>query len=121
MSLVFVYGTLKRGGANHHFMAGQSFSGAARTPPGYTLYDLSGYPGLVRQGGDREGVCGEVWSVDDDCLTRLDWLEGVGEGLYSRGAVPLEPPFEKHRVEAYFYLKDVGGRPRIGAEWPGAR
>jgi gamma-glutamylcyclotransferase (GGCT)/AIG2-like uncharacterized protein YtfP len=118
MSLVFVYGTLKGGGENHHLMAGQAFVGAARTLAGHTLYDLAGYPGMVRQGDDADGVRGEVWSVDDDCLARLDWLEGIGKGLYSREAVPLRPPFDKERVEAYFYLKDTGGRPRVGAEWP---
>ncbi|HXN35166.1 MAG TPA: gamma-glutamylcyclotransferase family protein [Opitutaceae bacterium] len=118
MTLLFVYGTLKRTHENHHFMAGQAFAGAAQTPPGYTLYDLAGFPGMVRQGDDLEGVRGEVWSVDDDCLARLDELEGVDEGLYSRETVPLGNPFEKDRVEAYLYLKDTGGRPRIGAEWP---
>ena len=119
MSLVFVYGTLKEGGENHHLMAGQAFKGSALTQPGHTLYDLGGYPGMVRQGDDGDGVRGEVWSVDDDCLARLDWLEGISEGLYSREVVPLLPPFEKERVEAYIYLKDIGGRPRVGSEWPG--
>jgi gamma-glutamylaminecyclotransferase len=119
MSLVFVYGTLMRGYANHHFMSGQTFAGTAQTPPGYTLYDLAGYPGMVREAGDAQGVFGEVWSVDDDCLARLDALEGTSEGLYSRGVVPLGVPFAKERVEAYFYLRATDGRPRIGAEWPG--
>lgn len=119
MSLVFVYGTLKRSGANHHFMAGQAFAGSAQTPPGYALYEIAGYPGMVREAGDLEGVRGEVWSVDDLCLAGLDELEGVNEGLYSREIVPLGPPFEKETVEAYFYLKGTDGRPRIGPEWPG--
>jgi gamma-glutamylcyclotransferase (GGCT)/AIG2-like uncharacterized protein YtfP len=119
MSLVFVYGTLKRGGSNHHFMASGSFAGNAQTPPGFTLYEIAGYPGMVREEGDREGVRGEVWSVDDECLADLDVLEGLEEGLYSRKAVPLGDPFEKTVVEAYFYLKGTEGRPRIGPEWPG--
>jgi gamma-glutamylcyclotransferase (GGCT)/AIG2-like uncharacterized protein YtfP len=119
MSLVFVYGTLKHGGSNHHFMAGASFAGNAQTPPGFTLYEIAGYPGMVREAADREGVLGEVWSVDDECLADLDVLEGVAEGLYSRERVPLGPPFEKGPVEAYIYLKGTDGRPRIGPEWPG--
>jgi gamma-glutamylaminecyclotransferase len=119
MTLIFVYGTLKRGYANHHFISGQAFAGTAQTPPGYTLYDLAGYPGMVRQGDDVKGVFGEVWSVDDECLLRLDELEGVAEGLYSREAVALGVPFEKETVEAYFYLKGTDGRPKVGAEWPG--
>jgi gamma-glutamylcyclotransferase (GGCT)/AIG2-like uncharacterized protein YtfP len=119
MSLVFVYGTLKRGGSNHHFMADASFVGNAQTPPGYTLYEITGYPGMVRDEGDREGVRGEVWSVGDECLADLDVLEGVDEGLYSREAVPLGAPFDNQPVEAYYYLRATEGRPRIGPEWPG--
>jgi gamma-glutamylcyclotransferase (GGCT)/AIG2-like uncharacterized protein YtfP len=119
MSLIFVYGTLKRGGSNHHLMAGGSFSGNAQTPPGFTLYEITGFPGMVREGDDREGVRGEVWSVGDESLAGLDELEGVGEGLYTREPVPLGAPFEGQRVEAYFYSKSTDGRPRIGPEWPG--
>ena len=42
MTAVFTYGTLKRGGSNHALMAGQTFLGAARTAPGYTLHALDG-------------------------------------------------------------------------------
>jgi gamma-glutamylcyclotransferase (GGCT)/AIG2-like uncharacterized protein YtfP len=119
MNLVFVYGTLKRTFENHHYLEGQIFAGTAQTPPGFTLFELAGYPGMVSESGDLEGVRGEVWAVDDACLERLDGLEGVAEGLYSREAVPLGAPFQNKRVEAYFYLKGTEGRPRIGAEWPG--
>jgi gamma-glutamylaminecyclotransferase len=117
MTLVFVYGTLKRGFSNHHYLAGQAFVGNARTAPGYAMYDLAGYPGMVRQGDDPEGVSGEVWSVDDECLARLDVLECTAEGLYRREAVPLGSPFEGHAVEAYVYLKSTKECRRLGAEW----
>jgi gamma-glutamylaminecyclotransferase len=119
MSLIFVYGTLKRGGSNHHFMAGGSFAGNAQTPAGFTLYEIAGYPGMVREEGDREGVRGEVWIVGEECLADLDVLEGVDEGLYSREAVPLGAPFDREAVEAYIYMRGTDGRPRIGPEWPG--
>ncbi len=118
MILLFVYGTLKRGGSNHHFLAGQAFVDDAHTAPGYTLYELSGYPGMVRQDDDLEGVGGEVWSVDDECLGRLEVLESTAEGLYRREAVPLGGPFAERSVETYIYLKGVEDRPRVGAEWP---
>ena len=44
MTRVFVYGTLKRGGSNHSFLAGQRYLGPARTPPGFTLHSLGDYP-----------------------------------------------------------------------------
>ncbi len=117
MNLIFVYGTLKRGYSNHHYLQGQAFVDKARTAPGYALYDLEGYPGMVRQEGDLEGVSGEVWSVDDECLARLDLLECTAEGLYSREAVLLAVPFEGRRVDGYFYLRGIKDRKRIGPEW----
>jgi gamma-glutamylaminecyclotransferase len=117
MNLIFVYGTLKRGGANHHFISGQALVGAAWTAPGFVLYDLAGYPGMVAESGNPEGVTGEVWSVDDECLANLDLLEGTADGLYRREGVPLRPPFARNRVEAYIYLQGVDGRRRVGSVW----
>jgi gamma-glutamylcyclotransferase (GGCT)/AIG2-like uncharacterized protein YtfP len=119
MTLVFVYGTLKRGSSNHSHLAGQEFMGTARTVPGYTLFNLDGYPGMVRQEGDLDGVKGEVWSVDDACLAALDELEGVSEGLYRREAVPLAAPFAERSVEAYLYLREFHASRKVGAEWFG--
>jgi gamma-glutamylaminecyclotransferase len=117
MTLVFVYGTLKRGGSNHFLLSRQKFVGTARTRTGFTLYDLDGYPGMVAEAAAAEGVAGEVWSVDAACLDELDRLEGTEEGLYARGKVPLEPPFADQDVEAYLYLRSVSGRPRTGPDW----
>lgn len=117
MNLIFVYGTLKKGGHNHHFMAGQTFSGHGRTVPGYTLYDLGGYPGIVPAAEDAEGVTGEVWSVDDACLAGLDVLEGTAEGLYRREVIPLCEPFARSRVEAYVYSQSVREHRPAGGEW----
>ena len=119
MTAVFVYGTLKTGGSNHDFMAGQSYIGRTRTVPGYTLYELSGYPGLVAMEGDSDGVSGELWLVDDEGLSRLDALEGTEEGLYRRGPVELEGGHGGRRVETYFYARSIEGRRRAGADWNG--
>lgn len=123
-AVLFVYGTLKRGGANHRQMEGQRFLGAARTAPGFTLYSLGEYPGLVVEPGDREGVTGELWSVDAAGLARLDAFEGVPEGLYVREPARLaELPAgfasaEAARAELYRYLGAVDPRARIGHTWP---
>lgn len=115
--LLFVYGTLKRGCCNHAHLAGQMFVGVARTPPGYRLYDLGGYPGIAPRLDDRDGVVGEVWSVNDDALRRLDAFEGVHDGLYRRETFPLRPPFADKKVDAYVSHLDVTGRREIGSEW----
>jgi len=110
--LVFVYGTLKRGRENHHWLAGQRFITEARTRPLYRLYDMGGYPGMIR---DENGVAveGEIWEVDESGLARLDVLEDIEGGEYER--VPLE--LEGQRVEGYLYLRDVSGRPDVGGCW----
>lgn len=116
-TLLFVYGTLKRGCSNHGQLAGQSFIGIARTPPGYRLYDLGGYPAIVAKPDDTVGVLGEVWSVDDEALEQLDYFEGVHEGLYRREPLPLLPPFENRTIDAYVSVLPVANRPEVGAEW----
>ena len=117
MTKVFVYGTLKWGGRNHRYLAGQQFLGEAHTPPGYTVYSLGDYPGMVRAPHNQEGVSGEVWSVDAVCLAGLDQLEGVAEGLYERVPLKLAPPFADDRVETYLYLRNLEGRPALGSVW----
>ena len=124
-ALLFVYGTLKRGGSNHGWLEGQIFLGPARTAPGFTLYSLGKYPGLVADAADRDGVVGELWSVDAACLARLDAFEGVPEGLYVREPARLAklPPgvsaADAGRAELYRYLRKVNPRNRLGSTWQG--
>jgi len=118
MTTVFVYGTLKRGGTNHLFMAGQKFLGDVRTVSGFTLYSLGDYPGMVRAPGDTNGVTGELWSVDDACLAELDALEGLDEGLYERVDVLLAPNRFTGSAQTYLYLRPHHGLAPIGATWP---
>ncbi len=116
-TLVFVYGSLKRGGSNQHYLAGQKFIGMARTMPGFRLFDLGTYPGMVPFADDRDGVSGEVWSVEVDCLEHLDLLEGIVEGLYRREPITLLPPFADRKVEGYIYARSVEGRRDLGGEY----
>lgn len=116
---LFVYGTLKKGGSNHGFMAEQRFLGEAHSDPGFSLIDLGDFPGLVPCDDDQAGVVGEVWSVDQACLTALDQLEGVDEGLYRRAPIHLSPSFEQGVVETYFFAGSLLGRKRLaGGSWP---
>ena len=121
MTTVFVYGTLKRGGSNHRFLAGQNFIGPARTVPGYTLYSLGDYPGMVREPGAIAGVTGELWSVDANCLAELDRLEGLDEGLYERAEVQIAPNLFAATAQSYLYLRPHQGFAPLGDTWPVAR
>ncbi|MDB6115649.1 MAG: ytfP [Lacunisphaera sp.] len=118
MTLVFVYGTLKRGGSNHLFLAGQRFVGNVRTAPGFTLYSLGDYPGMVRAPGDTAGVAGELWAVDENCLPELDRLEGIDEGLYERIDVLLAPNPFAGSAQTYLYARAPHGLQPLGDHWP---
>lgn len=116
MTRVFVYGTLKRGLANHHWLDGQRFIAEARTQPVYRLYDMGGYPGMIR---DNNGVAieGEVWDVDEVGLEQLDVLEDTEGGEYKRVLIELDGEFADQRIEGYLYLRSVDGRRDVGACW----
>lgn len=72
--LVFVYGTLRRGGSNAFRMAGAEF-----LSPGTILgrlYRIDWYPGLVVDDAGDE-IHGEVYSVGPEQLGELDVFEGL--------------------------------------------
>ena len=77
--LLFVYGTLKRGLANHHQLAGARFVAEA-VLDGVDLHDLGPFPMAIAGAGWARG---EVYRVDDEHLARLDRFEGVPR-LYER-------------------------------------
>ncbi len=81
---MFVYGTLKRGHGNHHWLAGAPFLGEAVLPD-VVLHDLGPFPMAVPGEGQ---VRGEVYAVDAAGLARLDRLEGYPR-LYDRRPLPL--------------------------------
>lgn len=126
---VFVYGSLKRGYALHPLLAGQKFAGTAATFPDYRLFDLGEYPGLIEvDPGSGQEIAGEVYHVRLDCLARLDDAEGVAEGLYVRRPIRVAARTEVGdaeqiaaalpRVDAWFYLGDITGKPDCGCCWP---
>ncbi|MDX1802501.1 MAG: gamma-glutamylcyclotransferase [Alcanivorax sp.] len=73
--LVFVYGTLKRGERNHHFLKRGCYLADWRTPPCFMLFDLGAYPGLCRPG--NTAVWGELYEVNSAIMAQLDRLEEV--------------------------------------------
>jgi len=72
-ALVFVYGTLLRGEANHGLLARARFVATGRTEAAFDLVDLGDYPALVEGGGTI--VTGELYEVDAATLAALDRLE----------------------------------------------
>jgi gamma-glutamylaminecyclotransferase len=105
---VFVYGSLKRGFANHRFVARSKFLGPGVTPPRFAMLDLGAYPGVIR---GATAVAGEVWAVSPAVLARLDQLEDNGR-IYSRELVPIALP--SGSVDAWLYVFLLDRRHRKG-------
>jgi gamma-glutamylcyclotransferase (GGCT)/AIG2-like uncharacterized protein YtfP len=117
--LLFVYGTLMRGGRYHRVLRGQRFVGPAWTLPQYALLDLGAYPGLVCREDDGRPVAGEVYEVSAAVLPRLDAVEGSPE-LFRLGRVLLEGV--EGVVYAYFYQPSAAGVPPVAGErWDSRR
>ncbi len=75
--IVFVYGTLRRGGSNHFRMETAEF--IAKGSIAGRMYRIDWYPGLVLdEAGDD--IVGEAYSVDLELLGSLDSFEGISAG-----------------------------------------
>lgn len=110
--LVFIYGTLRAGEANHGQMEGARYVGPATTLPQFTLVDLGELPALIQGGADA--VHGELYDVAPDHLERLDAFEGHPD-FYVRHWIDLEGA-----LAAFAYLPREQARDatRIpGGDW----
>jgi gamma-glutamylcyclotransferase (GGCT)/AIG2-like uncharacterized protein YtfP len=72
--LVFVYGTLRRGGAREMSTRFPSAKFIADAKVSGSLYDLGAHPGLLLNESCLL-VIGEVYEVDDEILNKLDDIE----------------------------------------------
>jgi len=112
---IFVYGSLRKGLGNHYLLANARFDGEARTTPGFHLYDLGAFPGMIATALGRAGVVGEVYLVDGRTLARVDRLEGHPR-FYCR--MPIELAYGR-AVETYLLRIDqVSGYDVVpGGDW----
>lgn len=83
-TLLFVYGTLRKGGANHALLGGARFVGAATTVDRYALF-VDGIPFLASAPAVHR-VRGEVYAVSAETLAVIDVLEDH-PAWYERRAV----------------------------------
>ena len=116
-TVVFVYGSLKRGFALHHLLASEVWLGLAQTEPRYCLYDTGAYPGIV-ESPRGTSVHGEVYRVSLECLRVLDAAEGVADLLYERRPICLTAPHDILQAQAWYYLRSTAGLRECGASWP---
>lgn len=94
-SLLFVYGTLKKGHSAHAQMKGAVFVGTATTASKYVVKDLSG-GGIGIIPGGNDSVDGELYMVPREHLKRLDAYE---DQEFRRSTVKLSDG-----LKAYAYL-----------------
>lgn len=92
---VFVYGTLKNGFPNHNnYMKSARGLGKYQTVEKYPLV-LCGaryVPCMIYRPGEGHHVEGELYEVDDKCLTRIDALERIQESDgYRRMVIRISP------------------------------
>lgn len=118
-TLLFVYGTLKRGERNAFRLRDSEFLGEALTAPRYRVIDLGPYPGLVR---DPNGLAvrGELFAVGDNCLAELDAFEDVpreedAPGQFVRALIEVNG---YEQVWAYYMNTPVPDGAKSGDRWP---
>jgi len=87
--ILFVYGTLKKGFENHHFLDGAKFLGETSTIEKYPMVNIvKAYPYLINEKGKGKFVKGEAYVIDIQILSRLDLLEGYPDH-YDRANITL--------------------------------
>ena len=105
-SLLFVYGTLKRGGEEHRRLAEHQvrFLGEGRIQG--RLFRIKGesYPAAAPT-TSRRYVRGELYELNspDKALKKLDKFEGTDEGLFVRKLADVWVGREKVKAWTYFY------------------
>jgi gamma-glutamylcyclotransferase (GGCT)/AIG2-like uncharacterized protein YtfP len=116
---VFVYGTLKRGYPNNPMLEGCEFLGEAVTVltykavtvPAYKMVGTS-FP-VIMPDPSGKPVAGELYTVDDATLARLDQLEREGRS-YDRVMIDATVPLsngERLATQTFIY---VGREDRFG-------
>ena len=113
-SLLFFYGSLKRGYSNHHRIATQKYLGDAVTLPCYRIIELGEYGGMIRDETGGLAVKGELWAIDSQCLAELDEFE-MGEGVFARMPVSIAG---RQGVQSYCWTGAVPGGVRSSHVWP---
>jgi gamma-glutamylaminecyclotransferase len=106
--LVFVFGTLKRGFPNHHYLAQQTLLGDFETEQAYPLYLVGERhsPWLIDQPGEGMKVRGQVFEVDEQCLAALDELERIhARDGYRRQEIKVSSQQGSVKLSVYAYLK----------------
>ena len=111
MNHVFVYGTLKRGQRNFHYLRESLFVGEFTTEDIYSMYQFDNYPAVCVNG--PHAIQGEVFQIDDEQFRALDELE-LYPDYYQRIVI------DTHYGQAWMYIVRAElcqDRPRLSGIW----
>lgn len=115
-TLLFVYGSLKRGGKLHHELADARFLSQARVRG--ELFHIKGesWPGAFST-LSRNHIKGELYKLAKplETLKKLDRIEGCHEGLFTRQLVDVWKGNDKVKAWVYFCNLEEKKGSRIGS------
>lgn len=125
--LVFVYGTLRRGGAGAMSIRFPASKFITAAKVNGSLYDLGAYPGLQLD-ETNSSVLGEVYEVDDETLNKLDDFEAssnyrrkrveISLGSHSNLCWIYEPNPEFYSLRRLITSGDWLEYARTKTDWP---
>jgi gamma-glutamylcyclotransferase (GGCT)/AIG2-like uncharacterized protein YtfP len=125
--LVFVYGTLRRGGAGAMSSRFPKAKFIAEAKVSGSLYDLGAYPGLLLNAVDSS-VLGEVYEVGDETLDQLDEFEATSHyerqqveislGTHSRPCWVYTPKLEFYSLHTLITAGDWLAYAKTKTDWP---
>lgn len=117
MEYLFVYGTLKRGQANHRYLKGAEFIGEGESVEKFVMFDI-GVPVVTR---DKKvaSIKGELYRVSPEILKRCDKLEGHPR-YYRREKVKVVVKGEEFEAWMYLWIRPVRDGILVeDGEWKG--
>ncbi len=109
---VFVYGTLKRGQRNFHYLRDAEFVAEFVTEAIYSMHSFDTYPAVCLPG--QHAVHGEIYHVSGAHFRQLDELERYPE-YYQRIEIPT------YHGDAWMYIVEselCRGQPLLAGNWP---
>ncbi len=109
-TLVFIYGSLKKGFSNHHMMDNAKYKYTAKTKKRYGMFQElnANYPYLIKQSANHyHHVQGEVYEVDcSTTLKQLDKFEDAPD-YYEREIVDIEIVDGSIQKAQVYFMKEL--------------
>ena len=108
-TLVFIYGSLKKGFCNHHMMNKAKYKCKAKTSKRYGMFQETNanYPYLIKQSNScYHHIQGEVYEIDcSTTLKQLDIFEDAPE-YYKRETVDIEIASGTVQKAQIYFMKE---------------